>query len=172
MCAASRRLPATLSVRRLEEEKTGNVANRSRSSTRRRKALEKQIDQLKSKLAQAQVAESGRIGPHVEGRESAVGACRRAGPAATARTGRFSAQQMEDRHRRACNDRRFECRDHLRSHQGSDGEGPCRQTGGIGRRGSRRQRWRPAGYGGSRRIEAGRSAGGSRGRLHRRRGML
>ena len=61
------------------------------------RALEKQVEQLKNKLAQAAVGQAGSAGAHGQGRESGGGAGGRHGPPADARAGRFAAQQVEDR---------------------------------------------------------------------------
>ena len=171
-CAASKRLTGeTQSCAASEEDKTSTrreqiekartladqVAGEARSSSSNRSWRRRRSADLEGSARDAQ------------GRESAVGASRRPRPSQLReladslrnkwKTGIVVLATAEDSN----------VVDHLRGHEGPDVEGACGQTRGSVR-GRRRQGWRPAGHGGSRRIEARRAAGRARRRLHSRRG--
>ena len=109
-CGASRRSPARRPLRQYQESYGRAAAHRRRLvrasepeliehverllATER--ALEKQVEQLKNKLAQAAVRDAGEPGAHLRRREGARRAPGRHGPPADARAGRFAAQQVED----------------------------------------------------------------------------
>ena len=115
------------------------------------KALEHELQQLKTKMAQAQAGELESQARDLKG-VKVLAAQVRGFDRAQLRT---LVDSLRNKWKiggdGAGYGRRFERLDRRGRHQGSDGEGSRGQTGRRGGAGGRRQRRRPAGYGGGRR---------------------
>ena len=92
------------------------------------KNLERQVEQLKTRLAQAQVGELEQQARDVKG-VKVLAARRRPGPPAAQRLGRRATQQLEDRGGRAGLRRGRQHRHRIRGDQGPDRQGARGQTG-------------------------------------------
>ncbi len=113
------------------------------------RALEKQVEQLKNKLAQAAVGSLDAQAHTIKDVKVVCRAARWHGPSADAGTRRFAAQQVEVRGGGAGIGGRWQCRHHLRGHQRSDRESPRRKAGQqLSRSRGRRQGRRTSRYGG------------------------